>query len=133
MKLKTLEEIKERIIQITFKEEFDLIVAIARGGIFPAAMLQQKLGIGLEIIWLNFRDENQQPKYDTPHLVKAPNFEFTGKKILLVDDRSRTGSTFMKAKELLSGSELVKSLVVNGEADYSLFNEPCFIFPWRLV
>jgi hypoxanthine phosphoribosyltransferase len=133
MELKTLEEIKDRIIQIKFNEEFEFIVAIARGGIFPAALLQQKLGIGLEIIWLNFRDEKQQPQYDEPRLVKAPNFEFKGKKILLVDDRSRTGSTFRKAKELLSGSALIKSLVVNGNADYSLFNETCFIFPWRLI
>jgi xanthine phosphoribosyltransferase len=133
MNSKTIDEILNKIKAIEFREDFDTLVAIARGGIFPAAMLQQKLMIDLEIIWLNFRDEKQQPQHDEPVLLKPVNFDYKNKKILLVDDRSRTGKTFVKGKSLLSEARLVKTFVVNGKADYPLFDEDCFTFPWKLV
>ena len=133
MNSKTIDEILKKIKAIEFREDFDTIVAIARGGIFPAALLQQRLMIDFEIIWLNFRNEKQQPQHDEPVLLKPINFEFKNKNILLVDDRSRTGKTFDKAKGLLKGAAIVRTLVVNGKADYSLFDEECFTFPWKLV
>ena len=63
-----------KIKTIEFQEDFDTIVAIARGGIFPAALLQQKLLIDVEIIWLNFRNEKQQPQHDEPVLLKPITF-----------------------------------------------------------
>jgi len=133
MNLKTIDEILNKIKAIEFRENFDIIVAIARGGIFPAALLQQKLMIDLEIIWLNFRDEKQQPQHDEPVLLKPVSFDYADKKILLVDDRSRTGKTFEKGKSLLDGALLIKTFVVNGKADYPLYDEDCFKFPWKLV
>jgi len=133
MNSKTIDEILNKIKAIKFQEDFDTIVAIARGGIFPAALLQQKLMIDLEIIWLNFRDEKQQPQHDEPVLLKPISFIYKDKKILLVDDRSRTGKTFDKGKALLKGAKFIKTLVVNGKADYPLFDEDCFTFPWKLV
>jgi uncharacterized protein len=133
MNSKTIDEILNKIKAIKFQEDFDTIVAIARGGIFPAALLEQKLMIDLEIIWLNFRDEKQQPQHDEPVLLKPISFIYKDKKILLVDDRSRTGKTFEKGKALLKGAKFIKTLVVNGKADYPLFDEDCFTFPWKLV
>jgi xanthine phosphoribosyltransferase len=133
MNSKTINEILKKIKTFEFHEDIDTIVAIARGGIFPAALLQQKLLIDMEIIWLNFRNENQQPQHDEPVLLKPISFDYIDKKILLVDDRSRTGKTFEKSRALLNGDRLIKTFVVNGKADYSLFDEECFTFPWRLV
>ena len=133
MNSKTIDEILDKIKAIEFREDFDTIVAIARGGIFPAALLQQKLMVDLEIIWLNFRDEKQRPQHDEPVLLKPVSFDYADKKILLVDDRSRTGKTFEKGKSLLDGALLIKTFVVNGKADYPLFDEDCFKFPWKLV
>jgi xanthine phosphoribosyltransferase len=59
-------------------------------------------------------------------------FNVSGKRILLVEDRVKTGATLSYAKELLSGAALVKTFAVNGKADYSLFDETCFPFPWIL-
>ena len=132
MNSKTLDEILNKIKAIEFQDDFDTIVAIARGGIFPAALLQQKLMIDFEIIWLNFRNEKQQPQYDEPVLLKPITFNFKNKKLLLVDDRSRTGKTFVKGKSLLTEALLIKTFVVNGKADYPLFDEECFIFPWKM-
>ena len=132
MPVMPLADVQQRIKDLRFAESFDLIVAVARGGIIPAVMLQFVMGCDLEWIWLNFRDDDQKPNRERPELVKPLAFDPTGKSILLVDDRSRTGSTLNRAKEYLAGAKLIRTLVVNGEADYKLYDDDCFYFPWRM-
>ncbi len=130
MNQKTFSEILERCINIQFDETFDMIVAIANGGIVPAGIINQRLNIDFQTIKINLRDVNQKPKYDTPQLVCPIDFDFVDKKILLVDDRIKTGSTIVFAKQLLREAKLIKTFAVNGNADYALYNETCFRFPW---
>lgn len=112
-------------------EDFDMIVAIARGGIIPASFIQQKLNIPMKIIQINYRDDSHQPKYNDAKLLENGDFAFKGKNILLVDDVSRTGKTLDKAKEYLSGNT-IRTCIVNGVGDYSLFNEEsCIRMPWK--
>jgi len=125
-------EIMEGFARIEIGETFDLIVAIANGGILPAAIINQRLNIEFQIIKINLRDEFQQPKYNSPKLLQPVNFDFAGKRILLVDDRIKTGSTIKLAKEILKQAAVIKTFAVNGNADYALFNEDCFKFPWVL-
>lgn len=40
---KTMEEVLERFRTIEFHEDFDMIVAIANGGIVPAGIINQRL------------------------------------------------------------------------------------------
>ena len=128
--MKSFEEVIERIRAIEIPETFDMVVAIANGGIIPAAMINQRLGCEYHLLKLNLRDAMQNKLYDKPKLLAEIDFEFKGKKILLVDDRVKTGTTLQFAKELLSEAKEVKTLAVNGIADYCLYNEPCFRFPW---
>lgn len=130
MNSKPWEAIEERINALQFDEQFDMIVAIANGGIIPAALLQQKLKIPVELLKISFRDTTHKPLYDAPKLVAPIHFAVTGKKILLVEDRVKTGATLEHARQLLSGAAVVKTFAVNGSADYPLFNENCFSFPW---
>ncbi len=131
--MKTFEEVLNRFRNIQFEEEFDLIVAIANGGIVPAAILNQRLDLEFQLLKINLRDPNQNPKYDSPQLIAPIDFEFNGKTILLVEDRVKTGSTLNFAKSLLeTKAKLVKTFAVNGNADYALYNEECFKFPWLL-
>ncbi len=132
MKAKNLEEILERVRTIRFEEEFDLLVAVANGGIIPAALLNQRLQLELQLLKLNFRGADQQPLYDAPRLLEEIGFEVKGRKILLVEDRIKTGTTIACARQLLVEAALVRTFAVNGEADYSLYNEACFRFPWIL-
>ena len=125
-------EVMERFATIEIDETFDLIVAIANGGIVPAAIINQRLNIEFQTIKINLRDEFQQPKYDSPKLLQPVNFDFSGKRILLVDDRIKTGSTIKLANEILKEAAVIKTFAVNGNADYALFNESCFKFPWIL-
>jgi len=130
--VKPLADVQKRIKELRFHETFDLIVAVARGGIIPAVLLQAVHGWDLEWIWLNFRADDQTPVRPRPELVKPLTFDPVGRSILVVDDRSRTGGTLNRARELLVGARVLKTLVVNGQADYVLFDEDCFYFPWRM-
>jgi xanthine phosphoribosyltransferase len=127
---KSFEEVLQRFRDITFDETFDIIVAIANGGIIPAAIINQRLNTGVELLKINLRDPNQKPKYDSPRLVSPIDFDFKDKTILLVEDRIKTGATVKFAIDLLNGAKQIKTFAVNGNADYSLYDEECFKFPW---
>jgi len=127
---KTFEEIMQRFREIEFAEKFDMIVAIANGGIIPAAILNQRLDVGVFLLKINLRDSKQVPKYDTPQLVAPIDFDYKDKTILLVEDRVKTGASLHLAQELLKSAKLIKTFAVNGNADYSLYDESCFKFPW---
>lgn len=123
---KTMEEVLERFRTIEFHDDFDMIVAIANGGI------NQRLQKEVHLLRINLRDEYQHPKYDAPQLLAPVDFNFRGKSILLVDDRIKTGATIKLARELLKEARSIKTFAVNGTADYALFDETCFKFPWIL-
>ena len=120
----------QRFREITFHETFDMIVAIANGGIIPAAIINQRLNVDIQLLKINLRDPNQRPKYNSPKLISPIDFDYKGKSILLVEDRIKTGATVQYAIELLQEAREIKIFAVNGKADYSLYNESCFRFPW---
>ena len=127
---KSFEEILQKFKDIKFEENFDMVVAIANGGIIPAAIINQRLNVEINLLKINLRDPNQKPKFDTPQLLEPINFDFKNKTILLVEDRVKTGATVKLAVTLLQDAATVKTFAVNGEADYSLYDEACFRFPW---
>lgn len=129
--MKSFEEVLERFRAIEIKEDFDIVVAIASGGIVPAALLNQRLQKEFNILEINFRDEDNVPRKQTPELLRSPNFDFQGRKVLLVDDRIKSGKTIDLAKKILEKAALVKTFAVNGSADYFLYNEDCFKMPWK--
>ncbi|MBD3309879.1 phosphoribosyltransferase [Candidatus Woesearchaeota archaeon] len=124
------EEFNRRLTALDLKD-FDLIVAIGQGGIIPAAFIQQKLGIPMQIISIQYRDKEHNPIYEDAKLLENRSFNLKNKKILLVDDVSRTGKTINKAKEYLKDNQ-IKTFVINGPADLNLFNEKeCIKMPWK--
>lgn len=129
---KSFEEVLQKFSEIEFNENFDLIVAIANGGIIPAAIINQQLNIDFHLLKINLRDPFQKPKFDAPKLLEPIDFEYKNKKILLVEDRIKTGATVRLALDLLKDAEIIKTFAVNGEADYALYDESCFRFPWIL-
>ncbi|HLW07140.1 MAG TPA: phosphoribosyltransferase, partial [Marinilabiliaceae bacterium] len=94
------------------------------------AIINQRLNIEFNLLKINLRDPFQKPKFDSPKLLEPIDFEFKSKKILLVEDRIKTGATVNLALNLLKDAALIKTFAVNGEADYALYNETCFRFPW---
>lgn len=132
MNAKSFEEVRRQFESVTFQEKFDMIVAVANGGIIPAAMLNQRLNLEIQLLKIHLRDASQKQIFDKPQLLEEIRFEVKGKSILLVEDRVKTGTTLTYAKQLLmqAGAKSVKTFAVNGDADYCLYNEACFMFPW---
>jgi xanthine phosphoribosyltransferase len=128
--VKSWDELRTKFNAIAFNESFDIIVAIANGGIVPAAIINQRLHLPIELLKINFRDNGQQPLYASPKLLNEINFDVKDKRVLLVEDRVKTGATLQFAKDLMKDAALVKTFAVNGNADYALYNEACFSFPW---
>ena len=127
---KSFEEVLQKFKEIEFEENFDMIVAIANGGVIPAAIINQRLNVEFNLLKINLRDPFQKPKFDSPKLLEPINFYFKNKTILLVEDRIKTGATVKLALDLLQEASIIRTFAVNGEADYSLYNESCFRFPW---
>jgi len=127
-----LPEIAERIRKTQFPE-VDLIVGIASGGIVPASLVAFYLSKPLDVMSINYRDEDNNPRYDVPQLLAKFNEPITGKHILLVDDVSVSGKTLETAKALFEDCN-VTTFVLKGQADISVFPEvaTCVEWPWKL-
>ena len=132
MNSKSFEQVLDRFAEISLHANFDLIVAVANGGIIPAAILNQRLGLDIQLLKLNLRDPQQKQLYEKPQLLEPVTFEVSDKRILLVEDRVKTGTTLNFAKSMLEemGAKSVTTFAVNGNADIALYNETCFRFPW---
>jgi xanthine phosphoribosyltransferase len=128
----SFDALMRRLRKLQFAETFDMIVAIANGGLLPAALLHERLGIEINVLQINWRDPENVPRHPRPVLLRPLDFATSGKKILLADDRIKTGGTIAFAKEILADAALIKTFAINGNADYAIWNEPCFAFPWRL-
>ena len=111
----------------------DFVVGIATGGTVPACLVAYENNLPFSLIHLNYRDENNRPKYPHPHLLAQQTIPITAEKILLVDDVSVSGSTLDMARSLLSDYDIV-TLVLKGKADFVIFPEvaTCVQWPWKL-
>jgi uncharacterized protein len=111
----------------------DAVVALARGGIVPAALAAFELGVPLRVLRLRFRDDANAPLAESP-VVDDVVPDVRGQRVLIVDDVSVSGATLRSAREAL-GAEAV-TLVVKGRrgaADVVLFDDvpSCVVWPWH--
>lgn len=127
----SFKEISNRLKQLNLPET-DIVIGIGSGGIVPAGIVAFHLAAELFVITLNYRDEQNTPRYDAPKVLHKPQWELEGKRILLVDDVSVSGKTMNAALEQLKGYN-VKTLAMKGKADYVLFPEikDCVKWPWK--
>ena len=130
MKELTFRQIVKRLEDINLPR-FDTVIGIAEGGIVPASLAAYKLGSDLKIVHINYRDENNDPRYSEPVLLGKADLSGLKEDILLVDDVSVSGKTIEFAKKLFTNCN-VKTMVVKGKADYVLFPEieDCIRWPW---
>jgi uncharacterized protein len=131
MKERNFSEVTKKIRSVKFRERFDMVVGIGRGGVVPAYILARCLGAELDFIRIKFRDDDNRVCFKKPRLMKKISFDFEGKRVLLVDDRSKTGKTLEFARSLFAKAGSVKTFAVNGKADYSAYDEDCFLLPWN--
>lgn len=131
------------MVPITFKQitarlksidlpEIDIVIGIGSGGVPAATMVAYHLNAELEVMTLNYRDEQNNPRYTSPKVLDIPEWDLEGKRILLVDDVSVSGKTMNAALEQLPNMN-VKTCAMKGKADFVLFPEisDCVKWPWK--
>jgi len=125
-------EVRRRIDRLELPP-VDAVVGILEGGRVPACLLADRLDAPLFVLAINYRDEANRPRRPAPEMLHAdPTLPPPSSRVLLVDDVSVSGQTFEKAKSLLRDYTLF-TLVLKGDADFSLFNEVkgCIHWPWN--
>lgn len=123
----------------TCPENIDVIIAIGRGGIIPAAIIAKKLEKEMAIMWVRMYGDDMPPKkiYPAPVLAKPFDIDVSGRRALIVDDISRSASTLNFAKKILleKGAADAITLAFAGRgADFCLFEtDACAEFPWSKI
>ncbi len=112
--------------------EVDLVVGIGSGGVVPAALVAYRLGCDLQVLHLNYRDDQNRPRYDDPVTLAPFALPEGVRRVLLVDDVSVSGKTLRAAGRLLEGVQVV-TFVLKGRADYVAFPDvsTCVDWPWK--
>jgi xanthine phosphoribosyltransferase len=120
---------------------FDAVVAIARGGLVPAAIVARELNIRtVETVAVKSYDHQNQSGIKVLKEISQPVLDIVknGGKILIVDDLVDTGNTARVVREMLPGAhfatvyakpkgrELVDTFITEVSQDTWIF------FPWDL-
>ena len=120
---------------------FDAVVAIARGGLVPAAIVARELNIRtVETVAAKSYDHQNRAGIQILKEISQPVFDLakSGGKILIVDDLVDTGNTARVVREMLPGAhfatvyakpkgrEMVDTFITEVSQDTWIF------FPWDL-
>ncbi|MBI5382183.1 MAG: phosphoribosyltransferase [Opitutae bacterium] len=128
------QDIAARLARWGFPAGLDGVVGIAAGGVVPAALVAQRLGLELRVLALNYRDEANAPRFAEPQLL-APVPDVRGwRRILLVDDVYVSGKSWHAARALLPAEAEVLPFVLKGKVDFALIRDidGCVRWPWRV-
>jgi len=120
---------------------FDAVVAIARGGLVPAAIVARELNIRtVETVAVKSYDHQAQGEIRLlkPITADVRGLHAAGKKVLIVDDLVDTGATARAVREMLPGAhfatvyakpkgrEMVDTFITEVSQDTWIF------FPWDM-
>lgn len=130
----TFQAIAARLDRWRFPELLDGVVGIASGGVVPAALVAQRLGLELKVIALNYRDESNEPRHAEPRLLSAVPDLFDWKRVLLVDDVYVSGKSWKAARAALPADVEVLPFVLKGQVEFALIRDidGCVQWPWRI-
>jgi len=129
---KIVKDLKEKYTDILEYE----VVGISRGGLVPAVIISNLLGIR-KVHSFGLKTYKDQEK-DSAEIYQLPNLTYNNK-ILLIDDISDTGDSFTIAKKLYSHRQLVtvslymkqKTKFVPDIVGENVDNSTWVVFPWE--
>jgi len=126
-------DIVDRLEHWQFPQQLDGVVGIAAGGVVPAALVAQRLGLEMKVIALNYRDDSNEPRFAEPKLLSAVPDLGGWKRVLLVDDVYVSGKSWKAARALLPAETEVLPFVLKGKVDFALIRDVdgCVQWPWR--
>ena len=127
-------DLTRRLAAWTFPAGLDGIVGIASGGVVPAALVAQRLGLELKTIALNYRDEANEPRFAEPQLLSSVPDLGAWRRVLLVDDVYVSGKSWHAARALLPREIEVLPFVLKGKTDFALIRDldGCVQWPWKV-
>jgi hypoxanthine phosphoribosyltransferase len=120
-------------------ESADVIVGILRGGMIPALLLSDLLGIK-DVVAVRLGSYKGTQKLRKPYVTEPPCIDLRGKRILVVDDVCDTGETLEVVTKLLrllgaSGNTiavLVKKSSCKVKVDlWGMEDDRWILFPWE--
>ncbi|MEA1986234.1 MAG: phosphoribosyltransferase [Candidatus Marinimicrobia bacterium] len=123
-----INQIKEKLTK-----DYDIVIAIGRGGILPGYLISRFVDIPMKIVYVDFRNDKHEQKYENPKVkINADIKKIKDKKILIVDDISNSGKTIKSVKKQIPNNEIT-TVVIYGNADISLFgkHDECIEWPWQ--
>jgi hypoxanthine phosphoribosyltransferase len=124
-----IENMLERFVAPLRARQCDVVVAILRGGIFPAHYLANELGLPLRFI-----------QFDRSIGIHTLFGEVSGQRVLLVDDSCCTGRTMAPCKAWLEaqGCEVITCAIFDvlpRKVDFAVSAEPSpaqeWVVPWE--
>jgi len=102
-------------------EDPDVIVAVSRGGLIPARIVSDVLGVD-ELVVLRSKFWGVGGRmYSEPRIERRERLDLTGKSVLVVDEVTDTGATLSKVTRLVRdlGAAVVKTAVLHYKATSS--------------
>jgi len=137
-------KLSEQIIKDGFQP--DVIVAIARGGVTPARLLCDYLGV-MDLLTIKVEHWVETAGHLEDAIVKYPfTADLSGKKVLLVDDICDTGRSIIVSKEYIEKNNKPKELrvatmqyikpVAQTEPDYYVDiveDWVWYMYPWNYI
>ena len=128
-----MQDITARLAAWRFPEGIDGVVAIATGGVVPAALVAQRLGVGMKVLALNYRDEANEPRFAEPKLLSRVPDLGSWRRVLLVDDVYVSGKSWHAARALLPAEVDVRPFVFKGRVEFALIRDVdgCVQWPWK--
>lgn len=128
-------DIVARLAAWKFPAAIDGVVGIASGGVVPAALVAQRLGVEMKIIALNYRDEANAPRFPEPKLLSAVPDLGAWRRVLLIDDVYVSGKSWHAARAALPAGVEVLPFVLKGKVDFALIRDVdgCVQWPWKLA
>jgi xanthine phosphoribosyltransferase len=130
MRPPTFEEITARLAKWDFPAGVDGVIGIASGGVVPAALVAQRLGVGLKTIRVTYRDPAHGTRFNEPQLASEVPGLGLWKRVLLVDDRYVSGRSWNAARAMLPKHAEVLPFVLSGDAPFALFRDKTVITDW---
>ena len=96
-------KLAERLLPAT---QWKGIIAVSRGGLFPAAVLARELGIRhIETVCIaSYHDHNNQGELQVLHAAQVPN---GGEGFIVVDDLVDTGNTARAIRQMYPNAKFV--------------------------
>lgn len=128
-------DITARLAAWTFPPGIDGVVGIASGGVVPAALVAMRLGVEMKVLALNYRDDDNVPRYAEPKVLSPVPAMGSWRRILLVDDVYVSGRSWHAARSVLPASIEVLPFVLKGKVEFALIRDVdgCVQWPWKVA